>query len=76
MNQARAPDGGRPGWDKAMNDADFLREQARKCRRLAALVTTRDVVETLQQMAVDYDRRAAVLEASGDEEEPEPKPES
>ena len=57
-----------------MTDVDFLREQARKCRRLAAMVTTRDVVATLQQMAVDYDRRADALEASG--EEPKPEPES
>jgi hypothetical protein len=57
-----------------MTDIDFLREQARKCRRLAAMVTTRDVVETLLQMAVDYDRRADVLEASG--EEPKYQPET
>ena len=58
-----------------MTDADFLREQARKCRRLASLVTTRDVVETLQQMAVDYDRRADALESGGGPESgPAPKP--
>lgn len=40
------------------DDAAFLREQARRCRRLARGVATPDVVETLNQMAVDYDARA------------------
>jgi hypothetical protein len=57
-----------------VTDVAFLREQARKCRRLAGLVTTRDVVETLQQMALDYDRRADALEAGEPEPEPEPGP--
>jgi hypothetical protein len=43
-------------------DADFLREQARRCRRLAGSVLTRDVVETLNRMAEEYDARAATLE--------------
>jgi hypothetical protein len=48
-----------------MTDATFLRAQARKCRRLAAMVTTRDVVETLLEMAADYERRADALDQSG-----------
>jgi hypothetical protein len=44
------------------DDAAFLREQARRCRRLARGVATPDVVETLNQMAVDYDARAEEME--------------
>jgi len=43
-------------------DAAFLREQARRCRRLAQSIATRDVVETLNRMAVEYDVRAEALE--------------
>ncbi|HEX8623901.1 MAG TPA: hypothetical protein VF782_02355 [Allosphingosinicella sp.] len=44
------------------DDAAFLREQARRCRRLARGVATPDVVATLNQMAVDYDARAEEME--------------
>ncbi|HEX8513270.1 MAG TPA: hypothetical protein VF688_09195 [Allosphingosinicella sp.] len=44
------------------DDAAFLREQARRCRRLARGVATPDVVATLNQMAVDYDARAEEIE--------------
>lgn len=44
------------------DDAAFLREQACRCRRLAQGVATPDVVETLNQMAVDYDARAEEIE--------------
>ena len=47
-----------------MEEAAFLREQAARCRRLAGMVTTRDVVETLLRMAGEYEERAAVLETS------------
>ena len=43
-------------------DAAFLREQARRCRRLARDISTPDVVRTLLSMADDYDGRAARLE--------------
>jgi hypothetical protein len=43
-------------------DAEFLREQARRCRRLARGIATPDVVRTLEQMAVDYDARADEIE--------------
>jgi hypothetical protein len=43
-------------------DAAFLREQARRCRRLARDVATPDVVATLKLMAVEYDERADRLE--------------
>ena len=44
------------------DDAAFLREQARRCRRLARGIATPDVVETLSQMARDYDARADEIE--------------
>jgi hypothetical protein len=44
------------------DDAAFLREQARRCRRLARGVATPDVVHTLNEMAVDYDARADEIE--------------
>ena len=44
------------------DDAAFLREQARRCRRLARGVATPDVAETLERMAVDYDSRADEME--------------
>jgi hypothetical protein len=47
-------------------DAAFMREQARRCRRLARGIATPDVVATLNQMAVDYDARAEKLEKARD----------
>ena len=52
-----------------MSEAAFLKEQAARCRRLAAMVTTRDVVETLLEMAAEYERRAAALEKDEEAEE-------
>jgi hypothetical protein len=49
-------------------DPAFLREQARRCRRLAREISTPDVVRTLTLMARDYDARADML----DRPEPEP----
>jgi hypothetical protein len=46
----------------SVTEAAFLREQAARCRRLAGTVTTPDVVETLLQMAKDYEARAAEFE--------------
>ena len=40
------------------DDAEFLRAQARKCRWLADRVNSPDVVQTLLQMAKDYEARA------------------
>ena len=39
-------------------DATFLREQAARCRRLAAGITAKDVAETLLRLAQDYERQA------------------
>ena len=43
-------------------DAAFLREQARRCRRLARAIDAPDVIRTLTLMADDYDSRAERLE--------------
>ena len=43
-------------------DAAFLREQARRCRRLARDISAPDVVRTLTLLADDYDARAEKLE--------------
>ena len=45
-----------------MSEAALLREEAARCRSLASMVTTRDVVETLIRIAGEYDERAAALE--------------
>jgi aminoglycoside phosphotransferase len=44
------------------DDAAFLREQARRCRRLARGIATPDVAATLEGMALDYDARADEME--------------
>ena len=44
------------------DDAAFLREQARRCRRLARAVATPDVVATLNRMAAEYDARAEKID--------------
>jgi hypothetical protein len=48
------------------DDAAFLRAQAEKCRWLADRINVRDVVETLLQMARDYEERAAKREKGGE----------
>lgn len=49
--------------------AEYLREQARRCRRLAKSVITADVVKTLTGMAEEYESRADRLEAEAREKE-------
>jgi hypothetical protein len=44
------------------DDAALLREQARRCRRLARGIATPDVVATLDRLAADYDSRADRIE--------------
>lgn len=44
------------------DDVAFLRQQARRCRRLARGIPTPDVVATLNGMADDYDARANEME--------------
>ncbi|QAY75682.1 hypothetical protein [Sphingosinicella sp. BN140058] len=53
-------------WRASMEDAESLRAQAARCRRLAAMVTTPDVIETLRQMAREYEARADALDAGGE----------
>ena len=43
--------------------ADDLKAQARRCRRLAESVTDRQTVDTLTRMASDYDAKARALAA-------------
>jgi hypothetical protein len=43
-------------------DAAYLREQARRCRRLARGVATPDVMATLDQLAAEYEARAERME--------------
>ena len=42
--------------------AEFLRAQARKCRRLAASITDVQTAETLSLMAAEYDEKARLLD--------------
>jgi hypothetical protein len=44
------------------DDAEFLRKQARRCRRLAGGIATPDVAETLNRLAEDYETRAEEIE--------------
>lgn len=50
------------------DDAQFLRAQAEKCRWLAQRINTRDVIESLLQMAKEYEARAARI--AGEEKPP------
>ena len=52
------------------DDAAFLREQARRCRRLARGIATPDVAETLNGMASDYDARADEMEKRSNPPQP------
>ena len=47
-------------------DAAFLKEQARRCRRLARGIATPDIVATLNQMADEYEARAEAMNAKSD----------
>jgi hypothetical protein len=46
-------------------DVEFLRAQAEKCRWLAARIATRDVTQTLLQMAQEYEDRADRIAREG-----------
>jgi hypothetical protein len=47
-----------------MRQAEHLRRQADRCRRLTLSIGDRGVIETLGVMACEYDARAAALEAA------------
>jgi hypothetical protein len=44
--------------------AEFLRSQARKCRRLASSVSDQRTTDTLTLMAAEYEQKANELSAS------------
>jgi hypothetical protein len=44
-------------------DPAFLREQAARCRRLAASITDEKTAATLRKMAEDFDKQAAAAGA-------------
>ena len=54
------------------DDVQFLRAQAKKCRWLAERISSSDVVETLLQMARDYEERAAAKEGGSEEKKTPP----
>lgn len=60
LGAERAPD--RFAERSMSEDAALLREQARRCRRLARDISTPHMVRTLTLMADDYDARADQLE--------------
>lgn len=53
-----------------MSEAADLREEAKRCRRLAEGINDAKTLETLRRMAEDYEKRAAEAEA-----EPAPRSE-
>ncbi len=46
-----------------MADSEYLRQQARKCRRLAEAVDRKDIAQTLLEMAREYEEHARKLQA-------------
>jgi hypothetical protein len=46
-----------------MTDAEFLRNEAQRCRWLAARITSGDVAQSLLDMAKECDQRAEALES-------------
>lgn len=56
----------RPRREPMQDDAAFLRTQAEKCRWLADRINVPDVVDTLLEMARDYEERAAEREEGGE----------
>jgi hypothetical protein len=54
------------------DDAQFLRAQAEKCRWLAQRINTKDVVESLLEMARDYEARAKKMDAGEPPSSPPP----
>jgi hypothetical protein len=45
-----------------MTDAEFLRNQAQRCRWLAGRITSGDVAQSLIELADEYERRAERME--------------
>jgi hypothetical protein len=47
-----------------MDDARYLRKQALRCRRLAQSILDAEAVAALEEMAREFDQKAADLERS------------
>jgi hypothetical protein len=65
MSHRPSPDSGRPrgaGNPPAPAEAEALRAQATRCRRLADSIDDREALATLCAMATDYEARARALE--------------
>lgn len=45
------------------NDSASLREKAKKCRRLADQITDQQTIDTLRNMADEYEAKAAAIDA-------------
>ena len=54
--------------------AEYLRDQAAKCLRLAQNISDHEAIAALRNMAMDYMSRADRLEAEGGRAEPHPMP--
>jgi len=55
-------------------DSTWLREQAKKCRRLAATTSDEQVAETLTLMARDYERKATEIGQDAESIPPSSRP--
>ena len=51
-----------------MNEASYLRAKAAQCRRLARGVSDDATIQALDQMAGEFERRAAAVEAGNDDD--------
>ena len=60
----------RPGMEGAKDGrtAEVLREQAQRCRRLAAATTDREIAERLLELAREFEAEAAALDDKAAEE--------
>jgi hypothetical protein len=50
-----------------MDDADYMRAQAQRCRRLAGSIFDAEAIAVLETMAREFEERAAELEAGCDD---------
>ena len=49
-----------------MDEASYLRAKAAQCRRLAKAVTDEVTIRALEEMAGEFERRAAAIDAGSD----------
>ena len=57
-----------------LEDPAWLREQAKRCRRLCATTTDTKTAETLRLMAHEYEQKATEMARSWPIAEPKPEP--